>query len=186
MSKKKLTVAISGQPASGKTTYAKFIAHKYNLRYVSSGQLFREYAREKGLSLLELHKLAEKDPSIDREIDRRALEEAKKGGVVIEGHLAAWIVKDFADVRIFFKAPLQVRSRRLAERDRKTLEEAAREILFRERSNKERAKKYYSIDLDDWSIFDLIIDTSFLNIEDIKTVLIVFMERFIRRKISRG
>ncbi|RLE66132.1 MAG: cytidylate kinase [Thermoprotei archaeon] len=180
MLKKRLTIAISGQPASGKTTYAKFIAQKYNLRYVSSGQLFRAYARERGLSFIELHKLAERDPSIDKEIDKRALEEAKRGSVVIEGHLAAWIVKDFANVKIFFKAPLQVRGRRLAERDKKTLEEAIREILFRERSNKERAKKYYGIDLNDWSIFDIIIDTSILGIEDIKAVLSIFMERVIQ------
>jgi len=175
-----ITIAISGQPASGKTTYARFIAEKYNLRYVSSGQLFRAYACERGLSLIELHKLAEKDPSIDREIDRRALEEAKRGGVVVEGHLAAWIVKDYADIKIFFKAPLEVRSRRLAGREKISLEEATREILFREQSNFKRAKKHYGINLDDWSIFDIVIDTSTLSIEDIKAVLSTFIDRFTR------
>ena len=54
-----LTIAVSGTPGSGKTTYARFLAEKYGLRFISSGMLFREIAREMGLDLLELHKLAE-------------------------------------------------------------------------------------------------------------------------------
>jgi len=177
---KKITIAISGQPVSGKTTYARFIAEKYGLRHISSGKLFRMYAKEKGLSLLELHKLAEIDSSIDATIDAKALQEAKKGNVVIEGHLAAWIVKDYADIRIFFKAPLEERGKRLSKRDNISIEEAIKEIITREESNKKRAKKYYGINLDDWSIFDLIIDTSKLNIPNIKNLLSFYIDLYLQ------
>ena len=44
-----MVIAVSGQPASGKTTYARYLAETYGLRYVSSGRLFREYARRLGV-----------------------------------------------------------------------------------------------------------------------------------------
>ncbi|MFZ8854851.1 MAG: nucleoside monophosphate kinase, partial [Thermofilaceae archaeon] len=64
-----IVVAVSGTPGSGKTTYARFIAERYSLRYVSSGTLFRRLAEERGVSFLELHKLAEQSDEIDLEID---------------------------------------------------------------------------------------------------------------------
>ena len=139
-----LTIAVSGTPGSGKTTYARFLAEKYDLRFISSGMLFREIAREMGLDLLELHKLAEQREDIDRTIDERAVLEAKRGHVVVEGHLAVWILKDIADIKIIVDAPLNVRAERIAKRDSISLEEALSQIMFRERSNVERAMRYYN------------------------------------------
>jgi len=92
-------VAISGQAASGKTTVAKELANRLGYRFVSIGELFRKVAIERGVSLIELHKIAERDFSIDRAVDEAAINEARKGNAVIEGHLAAWILRDVADVR---------------------------------------------------------------------------------------
>ena len=95
-----VTIVISGPPGSGKTTQAKKIAEYFGLRYYSAGMIFREIARERGLTLAELSEIASRDPSIDLEIDRRSYEEALKGNVVIDGHLTAWIVNELADIRI--------------------------------------------------------------------------------------
>ena len=97
-------IAISGEAASGKTTIARLLAWKLGYRVVSIGELFRKVAQERGVSLIELHRLAEVDHSIDRMVDSYALEEAKMGNVVIEGHLAAWILKDIADIKVYLKA----------------------------------------------------------------------------------
>ncbi|MEM4018475.1 MAG: AAA family ATPase, partial [Sulfolobales archaeon] len=91
-----LVVAISGKPGSGKTTLAKNIARELNLRYVSMGQIFRDIATKRMISLEELSRIAEEDPSIDYLIDSTAIEEAKKGCVVLDGHLTGWILKDIA------------------------------------------------------------------------------------------
>lgn len=66
--------------------------------------------------MLELHRIAETDFSIDRAVDEEAVKEARMGNVVIEGHLAAWILKDIADVRIYLKADIRARSQRLSAR----------------------------------------------------------------------
>lgn len=180
----KLVIAISGQVGTGKTTQAKKLAKIFNLEYVSNGMFFRELAKERGVSLQELHKMAEKDPEIDKIVDSRAREAAMKGNVVVEGHLACWLLRDIADVCIFFKAPLEERVRRIMIRDNISYEEALQDLQLREYSNWSRAMKYYKIDIHDWSIADLIIDTSKLSIEDISTILVTFIQLYIREKMK--
>ncbi len=173
-----LVVAVSGKPGSGKTTYARFIAEKYRLRYISSGYLFRKIAEERGLSFEELHRLAELDPSIDKMIDGKAIEEAKRGGVVVEGHLAVWILKDIAHIKIILNAPLKIRAKRIADRDKVSLDRALREVKIREESNYRRALKYYNLDINDFSIADLVVSTYPLTIDSVKRVIGTFLEGY--------
>lgn len=181
----RLVIAVSGQVGSGKTTHAKKLAEFFNLRYVSNGMLFRQLARERGLTLRELHELAERDPEIDRIVDSRAREEALRGNVVVEGHLACWLLRDVADLCIFFKAPLEERVRRIMERDGVSREEALRDLRLREESNWRRAMKYYGVDIRDWSVADLVIDTGKLSVDAVDAVLVTFVQFYIREALKR-
>lgn len=159
----KLVVAISGPPGSGKTTVAEGIAKFLNLRYTSSGKIFRDLAKEMGLTLIELNKLALEKPEIDIEIDNRAKLEAKKGSVVIDGHIAAWILKDLAHIKIYITAPEKTRLKRIAQRDRKPLNEVIKETRNREEMEKGRFNKIYGININDLSIFDLVVNNNGMN-----------------------
>ncbi len=181
-----VVIAVSGQPASGKTTIARKLAEYYGLRYISNGMLFRKLAEERGIPFLEFHKLAEQDENIDRQIDSLALEEAKKGNVVIEGHLAGWILKDVADVKIYLKASLEVRARRLAQREKISLEDAIKEITFREENNRKRYLKIYGIDINDLSVFDIVLDTTYLNVDEVLEVLRSYIDRVLKRRHSNA
>lgn len=165
-----LVVAVSGKPGSGKTTLAKNLARELNLRYVSMGQIFRGLAKARMLSLEELSRVAEEDPNIDHLIDSTALEEARKGCVVIDGHITAWILRDVAHVKILTYAPLRVRAERLARRDGKTVDGALHEIRVREDSEVKRYKKYYGIDINDLDVFDVVLNTSLLGEEEVTRV----------------
>lgn len=174
--KRKPVIAIAGLHGVGKTVYAKAVAERYGLRYVSAGVLFRKLAGERGMSLVEFSELAKHDDSIDKEIDRRTVEEAKVGGCVLDGLLVAWMAKDYADLKIWLKAPLKIRAGRVQNREGKTLEEALEETIARERAEAERFKAYYGIDLNDLSIYDLVIDTSKFSIEGVKRIIFAAVE----------
>ncbi len=182
--RKGIVIAVSGPPASGKTTHARYLAQRFGLRYVSAGSIFREMARELGLTLEEFHKLAEKDPKYDLVVDRRSIEEAKRGNVVLDGHLTAWITKEYSDIRIYLTAPLEERARRIAEREGKSLDEAIRELRIREESNRKRYMEIYGIDITDLSIFDIIINTSRLPVKSVQRILETFVEEYL--KIRKG
>ncbi|MEM0153406.1 MAG: AAA family ATPase [Ignisphaera sp.] len=172
MDRNKLVIAIGGPPGSGKTTIAKMLAERLNLRHISIGMLFRDIAVKRGMSLLELSKLAEQDPSIDYELDSLAKKEAENGGVVIDGHAAPWLLKGLAHLRIAVIASRDTRVQRLAERDGKSVDEVRHETLLRERMERERFLRIYGIDISDYTDFDLVINSErFSPIEIIEIVL---------------
>lgn len=153
-----VTVAISGLHGTGKSTAAKAMAEKFDLKYVSAGQVFRKMAEERDMSLSEFSSYVEDHPEIDKEIDKRTAYEAKNDNVLIDARLGAWMAEE-ADIRILLKAPLDVRVNRISERDGRPREEIKEETISREKSEKNRFKELYGIDVDDHSMFDLVLDT---------------------------
>ena len=154
----KLVITVSGYHGSGRSTHATRLAETFGLRYVSSGTIFRQLAQERGLSLEEMSKLTEEDSEIDRKIDERAKEESKKPGVVIDATLAGWMAED-PDLRIFLHCSFKERIRRIADREEISYEEAEKETVAREESEKERFKIYYSVTIEDLSIYDVVLNT---------------------------
>ena len=167
-----MIVTVSGPHGSGKSTYAAKLAGSLALRHVSAGMLFRKLAEERKVSLEKFQEMAAADPGIDRLVDERTMLEAERGDVVVDGQLAGWVLKEISDLRILLTAPLVVRLERIAARDHISLEEARRQTLHREAVQAERYRKHYGFSVDDWSIYHLILDTSFGSIEDTAEILL--------------
>lgn len=176
-----LVIAVSGKPGSGKSTLAKALAELFGLRYVSLGMIFRGLARERGMTLEEFSRLAEEDRSVDRLIDTISRQEGERGCVVVDGHISAWILEGIAHVRILVYAPAEVRAARIAERDGKSVEEALRELRIRDSSEARRYKKYYGIDVDDVTAFDLAINTATFGKEEMIELASRAVELVLRR-----
>lgn len=164
-----MIVAIAGPIGVGKSTVARGLAARLNYRYISGGEVFREIARARGISLTEVNKLAEKDPSLDRELDRRQQELARAGNCVVESRLAGWMVE--ADLKIWLRASLDTRASRVARREGQPLEAARAELEERERSEWARYKRAYDIDITMLSPYHVIIDTSYWEAEEIAATL---------------
>ncbi|NJE61662.1 (d)CMP kinase [Thermococcus sp. 21S7] len=154
-----LVITVSGLAGSGTTTLCRNLAKYYGFKHIYAGLIFRQMAKEMGMSLEEFQEYAELHPEIDREVDRRQVEAAKECNVVIEGRLAGWMVKD-ADLKIWLDAPIMERARRVARREGVSVEEAFVGIAEREKGNRKRYLNLYGIDIDDKSIYDLIINTA--------------------------
>ena len=159
-----MIITIGGSICSGKTTLARELAKKFNLRHISAGSIMREMAKKRGISLLEFSRYAESNPEVDLEIDKKQKELAS-GNCVVDGRLSAYFLD--SDLKIWLDAPLNVRAERLSERDKKSEEDAKRSIIEREDSERKRYMEIYGINLRDISAYDLIINTAKF---DIKTM----------------
>ncbi len=178
-----VVVAISGLHGAGKTTVARAIAKKFKLRYVCAGMVFRELAAERGMTLEEFGKYVERRPKIDREIDRRTAAAARRGRVLIDGRLAGWMAKK-ADVKILVTAPLEERARRIAQREKRKYREVLSETVARERSEAKRFRKFYNIDVNDYSPFDLVLNTRRLDARETARVLGTLVSQALKTKGS--
>lgn len=177
--KKRLCVTISGLHGTGKSTYAKSISSKFDLRHISAGHLFRQIARERGVSITELSHHAAERFDIDRIVDVRTKMEAEKGNVVIDGLLAGWVASEFTDIKVYLTASEDERFSRIAKRDNISICKAQKLTILREEVERKRFKKYYAIDLDDLGIYDLVINTGCLPIESNLKVISKFIHEYI-------
>ncbi|MGZ8878810.1 MAG: (d)CMP kinase [Halobacteriota archaeon] len=153
-----MLLTISGPSGSGKTTVASGLSQRLGFAHISAGEVFRELARERALSLEQLSKLAEKDPEIDQMVDTRQAELAQSHeNVIVDGRLSGWVLK--GDVAVWLKATLEVRAERIARREDKDRAIALRETRTRDSSEAARYLAFYNIDTVNLDIYDLIIDT---------------------------
>ena len=170
MNGRDLVITVAGPHGSGRSTQARFIADTYELRYVSAGMLFRERAEDLGLSLEEMSQKAAMEHGFDNYLDSRTKEESRRGGVVIDATLSGWMAEN-PDLRIHLSCPLEERVRRIAEREGRALEEVERETRFREENELRRFKELYGVDLEDLSVYDLVVNTGLFEADGVARIL---------------
>lgn len=186
---KKQIITIAGKPGSGKSSTAKLLAQKLSYQHFSSGDLFREIARERGQNVKEanLHAEGKKldDQNIDELVDRRLREigqtEDKK---VIDSRTAwHWIPDSF---KVFLDLDLEVAADRIiksmevsdvaGERNEHIPESAseyARELEERLASESRRYESLYKIDPYTLSNHDFIIDSGKYNLDQVVEQIIL-------------
>lgn len=167
-----MIITIGGLAGTGTTTLAEKLSEKLDIPYISAGFVFREMAAEKGMSVLEFSEFAEGNDDIDKEIDRRQAEKAKSAeNLIIEGRLSAYFV-DNADLRLWLITPFDVRSKRISQREDKSVDVAKSEIINRENSEALRYKEIHNIDISNMDIYDLIINSDSFDPESISEIII--------------
>jgi cytidylate kinase len=155
-----MRITVSGLPGSGTTSLSRYLAERHGFEMISAGEVFRQLAQEHSMDLAAFGRLAEQDPSFDMMIDQRQTEIAsRRDNIIVEGRLSGWMVKD-ADLKIWLFAPLGCRLKRIIFRDHVADEKAATEITTeRERCEARRYLVYYNIDINDLSLYHLVLNS---------------------------
>ena len=165
-----MRITISGPPGSGKTTACSKLSEALGLKAVVFGKIFRELAAEKNLTLGELGAIAEQDPSIDKMIDSRILEIARENeDIILESRLSAYMLSrnGIPAFKIYLDASPDVRMARVGLREGETIEEAYAKTIERQNSEAKRYMNYYGIDINDKSVYDLVIVTDDLTPDEV-------------------
>ena len=177
-----MIITISGRAGSGKSTVAKLIAKKLGIKHYSIGDLMRQAALEKNMTLLELNKLAEKDSTIDLELDNKLKDLGKfQNNFVVDGRLTAFFIPH-ALARVFLEADEKTRAERILKDRRQyekseNLRETMENIEHREESERKRYMQYYNVDYSDRKHYNLVIDTSRINAEQVTDMILEFIKK---------
>jgi len=155
-----LLITVSGPPGSGTTTVSERLAEALDYQHVSGGDIFRDLAAERDMTLTQLHAEADERPEIDREIDERIQRTAEvwgasSKGLVLSSRLAGWLAGNRADLRVWLDAPPEIRVDRLRGR-----EEMESELRVQEVTEAGRFESYYDVDISDQSFYDLVANTA--------------------------
>jgi cytidylate kinase len=141
------------------------------MELVSMGDIFRKLAQDRCMSLEEFGLLAKCNDDIDRKLDEEQKRIAKKkDNIILEGRLSGFLLD--ADLKVWLKAPLKVRAERIAQRENKSVTKAMAEASEREECERERYLKHYNIDIRDLSVYDLVIDSTKWNPEEISEIVV--------------
>ncbi|HEC81306.1 MAG TPA: cytidylate kinase [Thermoplasmatales archaeon] len=169
-----MTITISGAPGTGTTTVSQLLQKKLGIPYVYAGKIFREEAKRYGMSLDEFGKYCEKNPEVDKRLDEYQRDLLKKGNLILEGRISGWIayLNNIPALKILLIADKDTRAERIVKREGGSKEEKIHEIEEREKSEATRYRRYYNININDTSIYDLVIDTTHKTPEEIVSIIV--------------
>lgn len=173
-----LFVTVSGPPGCGATSLCTRLSEAMDCPYVSGGEIFREIAEDRGMSLTQLSAKAQETEEIDRALDQRLRDIAEKWGAankpfILESRLAGWLAGERADLRIHLDAPEEVRQQRIGDR-----EETVAEMSVREVNEAGRYRSYYDLDVADRTFYDLHLNTARLDEMGVFTVVRTLIEQY--------
>lgn len=165
-----MIISLSGPPGSGKSTIAKMLAERLGWPRYYVGEMQRQAAEKRGMTLGEYNKLGETDPSTDTEVD----EWIKKMGrtqdnFIIESrtswHFIPHSIKIYVDVapeegaRRMLKQ-IESSQRKKESKEFDSLEDVVKTNEQRMQSDDKRYQKYYGIQAFDKNNFDLVVDST--------------------------
>ena len=171
------SIIISGPPAIGKTTIAKGLAKEFNIEYLSGGDILKELAEEQGfqtkgddwwdtqegINFLDQRK---KNSEFDKNVDNKLKELFSKGGIVVTSYTLPWLVE--GGVKIWLDGSKENSALRMTARDNSSKNEALEIVQKRYNENKIIYKELYGFEFgEDLSVFDKIIKTDGLNVEQV-------------------
>ncbi|UTC63317.1 cytidylate kinase family protein [Treponema sp. OMZ 788] len=161
---RELRIAISGPSGCGNTTVSTLTAKILNLPCIN--YTFKNIAKELGLPFDEVLRRAQKDFSFDRTVDQKQIELASARSCVLGSRLAIWLLKQ-ADLKVYLRASIDVRSKRIQKREGGDIEKIKADTNLRDLEDTRRYKELYGIDNTKYEKADLIIDTDNISPEKI-------------------
>ena len=188
------SIIISGPPAIGKTTIAKGLAKEFSIEYLSGGDILKELAEEQGfqtkgddwwdtqegINFLDQRK---KNSEFDKNVDNKLKELFSKGGIVVTSYTLPWLVD--GGIKIWLDGSKENSALRMTARDNSSKNEALEIVQKRYNENKIIYKELYGFEFgEDLSVFDKIIETDDLNVEQVLEIAKSTVRKFFDAKTA--
>jgi predicted cytidylate kinase len=162
-------VTIGGPPGSGTSTVSMILMEITGFDYIYAGSIFREMAKERGLSLAEFGKLCENDKKVDMDLDLKMINFARSSkDMILEGRMTGPLCKreNILALKVYIDADIKLRAERVMERDGGSIDDVYMKMERREASEARRYLDYYGIDPREHHHYDIVIDSTNMTPEE--------------------
>jgi cytidylate kinase len=186
-----MIISFCGDNGSGKSTIAIKVANKLEFKHYHMGQVLRDMAKKKNITLEELNELREKDLNFDKSVDDFLIKLGKDSdNFVIESRTAWFFIPNSLKIylkveakeaakRIFLE--LQSENKRNEGNNLDSEEKVLESIKKRQDKDNGIYQKLYGIDIRDEKHFDFILDTTHLSIEEVFNKIMEFINSKIEK-----
>lgn len=172
-----INITIAGDLGSGKSTVANHLINNINYRIESAGLIFRRLAEQHGMTAKEFNQFIESNPKYDNMVDDTIKEMGEKEENIIFDSRLAWyfVPKSF---KIYMYVDVDTATERIfndkgrVSESYSDMETAKKEIIERRESEVLRYKTFYNIDINNYSNYDFIIDTSHATKEEVNAAVL--------------
>lgn len=172
-------ITISGHPGSGTSSLVEKLMEHYNWGSVNGGQIFRDEAKARNLSLAEFGKLCNDDESIDRELDEKLKQYITDGEIeIVESRLSGWWAYklDSQCVRLWLDVSDDERANRVVAREGISFEQALQENSERAKIDSQRYMAMYGLNLEDKQPYTHVVDATHIGLDEVFSLTLEILE----------
>ena len=176
-------ITLSGELGSGKSTVANYLISKMPFKIVSAGLLFRQLAAKHGMSAKEFNEFIENDPKYDHYVDDTMAELGRTDEKIIFDSRMAWHFVP-SSFKIYLYVDVDTATERIFNDVGRVSESysdkatARQEIIDRRKSELLKYQNFYHCNLDDYSNYDLIVDTSHASRDEVNELVFNSFQAF--------
>lgn len=175
-----VNVTVSGHPGSGTSTLVRGLMDRYGWTSLNGGDVFREEAKRRGMSLGDFGELCKNELDVDRSLDEllRQRMQGPDAANIVESRLAGWWAYrlELPCLRIWLDVSDEERARRVSEREGLALADALEANRARAAVDGERFMLLYDLVPEDPEPYTHVLDATTLNATQILDHVVALLE----------
>ncbi|RJU82525.1 MAG: hypothetical protein DWC09_02110 [Candidatus Poseidoniales archaeon] len=174
-----LKITVSGHPGSGTSTLVKALMAHYSWKSLNGGDVFRQEAARRGMSLGEFGELCKSDLNVDRELDQLLQQQMQDGSSeIVESRLAGWWAHrlKIPCIRLWLDVDENERAKRVTYREGGSIEDALEANRNRSAVDAERFMELYQILPEHREPYTTVLDATNLGSEEVLAAVISILE----------
>ena len=173
-------ITISGHPGSGTSSLVDGICKAKGWTSLNGGQIFRDEANNRGLSLAEFGDLCASDFSVDKSLDEILKSNMldPEGPDVMESRLSGWWAHllELDCKRIWLDVSEEVRAQRVVNREGISLDEAILGNRKRSEIDLARYQEMYGLNPEDLTPYTHVVNASNLDLDGVLNSVLEILE----------
>ena len=175
-------ITISGHPGSGTSTLVNLLRENKNWTSLNGGELFRQEAKRRNMSLADFGQLCKDDLNVDRELDallkEQMLRSDEEAPSIVESRLAGWWAYqlDLDIPRIWLEVDEMERAQRVQSREGGEIADILEASKKRASVDAERFLELYQLLPEQEEPYTHRIDASSLNPQEVLALVLNIVE----------